>query len=236
MVVRLAPLRRIRSAWLVRACATASLAILTACVAIDYPRPGQPIEPRAGEALVFGRVRLFDDTREYFPWRATSVLGPELHLWLLRLEPRSVSPELQLEQDGSFRGWLKAGDYALIANRHVIAANTTSDLERQDMHVVGLLRVPSNVVAAYAGVLVIVTKAGAVDLQHLQTDYAFGETRVYADPLSIAQDSLEQAFGPLPRSPAVSLWCTGDELPGFQDTDLATRGRNLLDRGCAGPH
>jgi hypothetical protein len=109
---------------------------------------------------------------------------------VLRLEPRRVSPELQLEQDGSFRGWLKEGDYALIGNRHALAAAATSDLERQDMHVVALLRVPSNAIAAYAGVLVLVVKGPVVDLQHLQTDYEFGEARVSADPPSIAQESL----------------------------------------------
>ena len=210
----------------------ASLVLLAACVTIDYPQPGQAIEPRAGEALVFGRVRFFDETHEYFPWRATSVLGPELHLWLLRLQPRGVSPEMQLEPDRSFRGWLKAGDYALVANRHAVSGAGTSDPERQDMEVVALLRVPSGAVEAYAGTLVLVVRAGAVDLQHLQALYEFGETRVSADPPSIAQESLEQAFGPLPRPPVVSLWCTGDELPGFSDADLAVRGRSLLDRGC----
>jgi hypothetical protein len=124
---------------------------------------------------------------------------------VLRLEPRRVSPELQLEQDGSLRGCLKEGDYALIANRHALAANGTSDLERQDMHVVALLRVPSNAIAAYAGVLVLVVKGRVVDLQHLQTDYEFGEARVSTDPPSIAQESLEQALGPPPGSPVVCI-------------------------------
>jgi hypothetical protein len=214
----------------------AALVLLTACVTVDYPRPGQPIEARAGEALVFGRVRVLDDSREYFPWRAASVLGPELHLWFLRLEPRGVSTELQFEPDGSFRGWLEAGDYALVANRHEVTAKETSDAERQDMRVVALLRVPSDAVAAYAGVLVLLVQAGAVDLQQLQTDYEFGGSRVTAEPLSVAQASLEQTFGPLPRSPVQSPWCAGDAIPGFHDVDLATRGRRLLDNGCATSH
>jgi hypothetical protein len=215
------------------AAALASLVILASCVTIDYPQPGRPIELRKGEALVFGRVRLFDDNHEYFPWRATNVSGPELHLWLLRLAPRSLSPELQLEPDGSFRAWLKTGDYALIANRHAIAASYTSDLERQDMEVLALVRVPPNVIAAYAGVLEVAIGGRVTDLHHLQTNYEFGATRASAEPLSVAQESIEKTLGPLPGSPVVSLFCTGDGVPGFYDADLSTRGRSLLDRGCA---
>jgi hypothetical protein len=216
-----------------RAAALAALVVLASCVTIDYPQPGRPIKPRNGETLVFARVRLFDDSHEYFPWSATNIPGPELHLWLLKLESRRVSPELQLEPDGSFRGWLKAGDYALIANRHAVTASYTSDLERQDMEVLALLRVPPNDIAAYAGILEIELRGGVVDLHHLQTDYEFGAARTSAEPLGVAQESLEEIFGPLPRAPGVSLFCTGDDLPDFHDPQLSPRGRSLLNRGCA---
>lgn len=217
------------------ACGLATLALaavlLAGCVVVEVPRAGQPIEARAGKVLVYGRVRLFNGTEEYRPWAASSVLGPELHLWLLRLGPRRISPELPLEADGSFRWWLDAGDYALIGSRQEGPWSEVSNPGVPDFDVLSLLRVPEGALAAYAGELRVQALSVVRD-EHMHTQYDLGPAEVRSDP-EAARLALERAFGPLSQPPASAPLCAGELVPGFSDPDLATRGRTLLDRGCA---
>ena len=99
-----------------------TLLALPGCVTIRYQRPGSEVTPRTGETLVFGRVRLFHDRREFFPWKVSLVGDPvatntERHLWLLRLGRRAVSSEVHPDPDGSLAIWLGSGDYALLGVR-----------------------------------------------------------------------------------------------------------------------
>lgn len=204
-----------------------ALAALSACVSVTYQRPGERITPRAGKTLVVGRLRFFHDGREFFPWGTTlSTLGrtnTERHVWLLRLGARAVSAEVHPEGDGSLAIWLAGGDYALVGSTQPIEPTSPA------LEVVALFRVPAGAVVAYAGELTMKTESheGA----HLSRG-ELGEKSVEAPTVDVARAALERRFGTLPEPPVVSPWCVGDAVPGFTDPQLASRGREMLDRGC----
>lgn len=208
-----------------------ALVALSGCVAVRYQRAGRHITPRAGQALVFGRVRFFHDGREFFPWEATLFAQPgvatrtERHVWLLRVGRRAVSAELHPDSDGSLAIWLASGDYAVLGSTQVATSGAPP------YEVVALLRVPAGPVAAYTGDLIMNTESR----EGGQLWYSeLGQTSVTVLPIDIARVTLEQRFGTLPQAPVLSPWCAGDHLPGFSDTQLATRTKELLDRACAG--
>lgn len=205
-----------------------ALAVLSGCVSVRYQRPGRHIAPRAGETLVFGRVRFFHDGREFFPWDVSLVAAPvgtntERHLWLLRLGRRAVSAEVHPDPDGSLAIWLASGDYALLGSTQLLTSGAPP------YEVVALLRVPAGPVAAYTGELTMKTESH--EGGHLSYS-ELGETSVTLLPIDIARVTLEQRLGTLPETPVLSPWCAGDDLPGFNDAKLATRAKELLDRGC----
>jgi hypothetical protein len=206
---------------------TLALAVLSGCVSVRYQRPGRHITPRSGETLIFGRLRFFHDGREFYPWNvslgSSPVANTERHLWLLRLGRRAVSAELHPDPDGSLAIWLASGDYALIGSTQL----STSEAPRYE--VVALLRVPAGAIASYSGELNMKTESHeGAHLSHGE----FGETSVTLLPIDIARATLEQRLGTLPEAPMASPWCAGDNLPGFNDPGLATRAKQLLDRGC----
>jgi hypothetical protein len=177
---------------------------------------------------VFGRVRFFHDGEEFFPWNVSLVTSAvrtntERHMWLLRLGRRAVSAELHPDPDGSLAIWLDSGDYALLGSTRLAAAGAPP------YEVVALVRVPAGPVAAYVGELHMNTEShegGRLSYSEL------GATSVIVLPIDIARVALEQRVGALPAIPALSPWCAGEHLPGFTDSQLATRAEELLDRGC----
>jgi hypothetical protein len=219
---------RLRASW--RPIATSlALSLLLGCVSVRYQRPGRDITPRPGETLVFGRVRFFHDGREFFPWNASLVApavvtNAERHLWLLRLGRRAVSAEVHPDPDGSVAIWLARGDYALIGSTR------RSSSGAPPYEVMALLRVPAGRVAAYTGELSMRTERR--EGGHLSYG-ELGEASVSLVPIDLARVALEQRLGTLPEAPVESPWCAGDRLPGFDDPGLATRAKELLDRGCA---
>jgi hypothetical protein len=206
---------------------TLALAVLSGCVSVRYQRPGRDITPRAGETLVFGRVRFFHDGREFFPWNVSLVApavgtNTERHLWLLRLARRAVSAEVHPDPDGSLAIWLASGDYALLGSTQLLTSGAPP------YEVVALFRVPAGPVAAYTGELHMKTESHAGG--HLS--YSELGAKSVTLPIDIARATLEQGLGSLPETPVLSLWCAGDHLPGFNDPKLATRAKELLDRDC----
>jgi hypothetical protein len=210
--------------------AALALAAVWGCVAVTYQRAGRQITPRAGQALVFGRVRFFHDGREFFPWNVSLnqsgvATRTERHLWLLRLGRRAVSAELHPDPDGSVAIWLASGDYALLGSTELQTSGAPP------YEVVALLRVPAGPVAAYVGELTMKTESHEGGfLSHGE----LGETSVTLVPIDIARVTLEQRLGTLPEAPVLSPWCAGEQVPGFNDSKLATRGKELLDRTCVG--
>ena len=207
---------------------TLALAVLSGCVSVRYLRPGRDIAPRAGETLVFGRLRFFHDGREFFPWSVSLVPPPvathtKRRLWLLRLGRRAVSAEVHPDPDGSLAIWLAGGDYALLGSTQLLTSGAPP------YEVVALFRVPAGPVAAYTGELNMKTESH--EGGHLSYS-ELGETSVTLLPIDIARVTLEQRLGTLLEAPVLSPWCAGDHLPGFDDPKLATRAKALLDRGC----
>lgn len=205
-----------------------AFAALSGCVGVSYQRPGRPVTPRAGKTLVLGRLRFFHNTTEFFPWGATLVAAPagtttERHLWLLRLDARAVSTELHPDQDGSLAIWLASGDYALLGSTELRTLGSAA------YEVVALFRVPAGTVAAYAGELRLTTESH----EGWHVSYSeLGTPSVAVLPIDTARATLERRFGSLLQPPIVSPWCAGDFLPAFNDPKLASRGKDLLDRGC----
>lgn len=205
-------------------------AVMTACVTAGYVRPGQRVEPRAGEAVVFTRIRFLDDGREWSPWDPSFVevmLEVELHrhFWLRRLDRHAVTPELQPESDGSLALRLPPGDYALAGTDEDFSeASSTTAIE-----IVALLRVPVDQPFVYAGDLMLVT-------QHREGWSAItrwlGEPLVRQLPAEAATAAIEAKYGQLQGPLAVSPWCVGPGVPAFAEPDGPARARQLLDRGC----
>jgi hypothetical protein len=178
---------------------------------------------------VFGRVRFFHDGREFVPWsvslgQAGVATRTERHLWLLRLGRRAVSAELHPDPDGSLAIWLASGDYAVLGSAELLTSGAAP------YEVIALFRVPAGPVAAYTGELTMKTEShegGYLSYSEL------GETSVTVLPIDIAQVTLEQRLGTLPEAPVLSPWCAGEHLPGFNDSKLAERAKELLDRAGA---
>jgi len=199
-----------------------------ACVDISYQRPDQAITPRSGHVLIFGHVRFFQDDVEYFPWKPEPLPDSfwraiERHLWLLRLDSRAVSPEIHPDADGALAIWLAGGDYALIGNTEIPTAGPSG------YEVVALIRVPDGPTAAYAGELMFISERheGWSAIRS-----AFGMAAVAVLPVAAGRADLEKRLGPLPEPPIVSTWCVGEDLPNFNDPDLAIRASEILDQGC----
>jgi len=214
------PLRRCQSLLLALA-----VVVLTGCVNVEYARQAQRIEPRDGQALVFGRIRFFHDGHEYYPWRPTIVQGYERHLWLLRLDRRSVSAEMHPDADGTLAIWITPGDYALVGSTEKLRSMSNF------RETVALLRVPAGQVAVYAGDLIFTTTTSREGGQfHVS---AFGSVTVAVQPPEAAQEAMERRLAALPAPTVSSPWCAGADVPAFEDPDLVSRARQLLDQGCA---
>jgi len=203
-------------------------AYASACVDISYPRPDQAITPRTGQVLVFGHLRFFQDSKEFFPWKPALLPDAawsaiERHLWLLRLGERAISPEIHPDADGALGIWIASGDYALIGNTEIPTTGSAG------YEVVALIRVPDDATAAYAGELMFMSeyREGWSAVRS-----AFGTAAVAVLPVVVGQADLEKRLGPLPERPVVSPWCVGEHLPGFNDPDLMVRAREILDQGC----
>ena len=216
-----------------RALAVALLSVtLTACMMnVDYARRGESLAPRAGKALVFSRIRFFDDGAEYFPWGFPSAadalfnIDRARHVWLRPLDRQATYWELQPDKDGSLAIWLPPGDYALCGSEGELSAVTGPP------DVVALLRVPDDQPALYAGELVFTTE----HREGWSPSYTFGASSVTAGSVTPATEALEATYGPLRARPVVSAWCVGtmgNKLPRAFDADFARRARQLLN-DCA---
>ena len=204
--------------------------MLTACVTVGYVRPGERVEPRAGEAVLFTRIRFMHDGREWFPWDPSFVdamldVEQHRHFWLRRLDRQAVTPELQPDDDGSLALHLAPGDYALAGTDVEIADVTTATR----FEIVALLRVPRDQPYVYAGDLVLVTQYRE---GWSRTARALGEPLVRQASAQDAAAAIEAKYGQLQGPLAVSPWCVGPGVPTVADADGLAAARALLDRGC----
>jgi hypothetical protein len=187
--------------------------LVAGCVTItaDYPAPGQPIQARAGQALVFGHVKVIGASGEvFFPVErglATPAspglverLVPNLSLYRLGSWAEGArSPSLKFEGDGSLSVWAPTGYYAL-ALWHPRRGG------KYQMENVALIRVPGDAVAAYAGNLTITIAMEPTATLLESQPYTVAGVRVTSN-LAADKNSLEARYGPLSAPPAESLWC-----------------------------
>ena len=200
---------------------------------VEYARPGKPLVPHEGKALVFSRIRFFYDGQEFFPWKSSGLVGALLgaggdearHVWLRRLDVKEASWELRPDKDGSLTIWLPPGDYALFGSEDDPMAGGTPALAA-----VALLRVPVEQPVVYAGELVFSDEFR----EGWHADYIFGSASVTTDSLAAATRKLEVRYGTLPGPPTVSAWCVGGHLPaGESRADFVSQSRQRLDQGCS---
>jgi len=200
---------------------------------VEYARPGKPLVPHEGKALVFSRIRFFYDGQEFFPWKSSGLVGALLgaggdearHVWLRRLDLKEASWELRPDKDGSLTIWLPPGDYALFGSEDDPMAGGTPALAA-----VALLRVPVEQPVVYAGELVFSDEFR----EGWHADYIFGSASVTTDSLAAATRKLEARYGTLPGPPTVSAWCVGGHLPaGESRADFVSQSRQRLDQGCS---
>jgi hypothetical protein len=203
-------------------------ATLAACIMnVEYARRGEPLAPREGKALVFSRVRFFDDRTEYFPWGfpspadVLSNIDRARHVWLRPLDRQATYWELQPDKDGSLAIWLPPGDYALCGLEGELSAGIgTPD-------VVALLRVPDAQPVVYAGELIFTKEYR----EGWSPSYTFGASSVTTGSVEAATEALKARYGPLPGRPAVSAWCVGtmaSHLPQAYGPGFMGRARQLL--------
>lgn len=217
-------------AWAVVTAASIVCAALSACVEVEYLREDQAIQPRAGEAIVFGRIRFMDDDREWSPWNPSFLdmmldIEPKRHFWLRQLDRTAASAELHPDDDGSLAVRMHPGDYALIG--------TDEDIESVDsttrFEIVALLRVAADQPLIYAGDVVIVRRHRE---GWTRSSRWLGEPVLDIRSTGEETTALEAKYGPLPGPLATSYWCVSNALPVAPDYDGLKRARELLDRGC----
>jgi hypothetical protein len=203
-------------------------AMLAACITnVEYARRGESLAPREGKALVFTRIRFFDDGAEYLPWgfpSFTDVLSNvdrSRHNWLRPLDRQASSWELHPDTDGSLAIWLPPGDYALCGTEGELSPGIGPPI------VVALLRVADAQPAVYAGELSFKTE----HREGWSRSGTFGTSSVTTGSMTSATDALEAKYGPLPHPPAMSAWCVGagsNHLPLPFDAEFASRARQIL--------
>jgi len=219
--------------WLLAFLVTLVSATLPACILdVEYAHPGQSLVPHEGKALVFTRVRFFNDGREYFPWGAPA-LGDILleqdsdrvrHLWLRRLDETAVSWELWPDKDGLLMIWLPPGDYALVGTE-----DDPGEYPAPTLEVVALLRVAADRPVLFAGELIFTHEFREGWHRH----YMFGSASARTESVAEVTAVVEARYGALPGPPTVSTWCVGRELPsGNYNPGFVSQSRRLLDAGC----
>lgn len=207
--------------------------MVSACVTVGYVRPGERVEPRSGEAVLFTRIRFMHDGREWFPWdpsffEAMLDLEQHRHFWLRSLDRQAITPELQPDDDGSLALRLAPGDYALVGTDEEIAdVDSTTRFE-----IVAVLRVPPDQPYVYAGDLVLVTqyREGWSAIRRW-----LGEPLVQQVSAQAAAAAIETKYGQLQGPLTVSPWCAGPGAPTLADADGLAAARALLGRGCPQP-
>jgi hypothetical protein len=215
--------RRCRSSRLLALAAVAATALQGACITqLEYAEPGQPLRARAHEALVVGRIRFFENGREYYPWRL-SVMDYERHLWLLRLADRRATAELRPGSDGSLAVWLRPGDYALVGSEELLR-----DASR-DQGFVAFLRVPEGAAMVIAGELTF-------SIDHTEGGHfrgLFGTVSVHSIPAPRVAWEADDPGGGRPATTVESFWCAAGDVRNLTGAAFEAGYRALLDAGCA---
>ena len=154
--------------------------LFSACMPLRYPRDGEPVVVRPGEALVFGRIRMFDsgamsrrasNPYEYLPFSTDPMdhmlqPDPVMSLELRRHEPPGGAfiykayPLPAIGKDGSFRWILPAGEYTLASNPRVYGS---SRFDPEETEKLAGFTIPAGGGTVYVGTLVVAIGYGIGD-------------------------------------------------------------------------
>jgi len=140
---------------------------VSSCVSLETPRAGQPVAVRPEQALVYGRIRMFEATNEkveyspfwFDPWdQPFFAPGPRMTLELRELfSPGGMFkykayPAPPIETDGSFFWILSAGNYELLGNPRLYGSERFTQGETTPL---ALFSVSTTGGTIYLGMLII---------------------------------------------------------------------------------
>jgi hypothetical protein len=180
---RTPPLRGGSLASIVAAIAVAVL--LPACVSIGNPPAGQSVAVPSGKALVFGRIRMLDATKEtieyspfaFDPWDQPFFgPGPQMTLELRQHYPPGgtfnykTNPAPPIEANGSFYWILSTGDYELLGNPRLLGSRRFTTEETDTL---AYFSVSTSGGTIYLGTLII---SIVYDLQDVVRAWRSGES------------------------------------------------------------
>jgi hypothetical protein len=135
----------------------AALVVLAGCFSPKYPGAGDPILLAAGDALVFGHLRIVADGREVFPQRPNlrdELIGPpvpDVRPSLFRVEENERAIYARLDDDGRFYWVVPRGTYLVYVSRGAPELTNVP---------VAAFQVMPRDEAVYVGTLVLRTSAG----------------------------------------------------------------------------
>jgi len=197
----------------------AFLVVLSACMPLRYPLDGEPVSVRPGEALVFGRIRMFgsDEDRkgktsgpyEFLPFSTDPMdhmmnPDPVMSLELRRFEPPGGAfvykayPLPAVGKYGAFRWILPAGDYLLAGNPRIYGS---ADFNPRETERLARFTVPPHGGTVYLGTLIVTIGDGLFDLAKAwkkgETEYVIRDLRV----LDEREEELPELRGRFPALP-----------------------------------
>jgi hypothetical protein len=207
----------------------ALLVIFSACMPLRYPRDGEPVSVRPGEALVFGRIRMFGsdgETKgkasspyEFFPFSTDPMdhmLNPDpvMSLELRRFEPPGGAfvykafPLPAVGKHGAFRWILPAGDYLLASNPRIYGSARFNPRETAEL---ARFTVTPGGGTVYLGTLIVTIGDALFDLPGVfgkgETEYVIRGLRV-VDEREEELPELRARFPALPEPVATRLMNT----------------------------
>lgn len=175
------------------------LVLFSACLPLRYPRPGEPVAVRPGEALVFGRIRVLDAEKrhEFLPFSRDPLdhmLKPDpiMTLELRRFEKPGGAVVYKthltptVEKNGSFYWILPSGDYLLAGNPRIYGSDRFDPGETAWL---ARFRIPAGGGAIYLGTLMVTIGDGLFNLENVLKK---GETEYVVRDRSVVDDREEE--------------------------------------------
>jgi hypothetical protein len=214
----------------------AAPSVLIACLAVDAPRPGHPIESTDDRVAVCGHLAIASETKDVPPmnpgadWASVgAAVHAELRVYLLRLAPRRVWLPAVL-RDGLFCWHLAAGDYLLTGS----PADDASAPEVAQRHwPLAVFRAPPGPGVICVGDLRIETDGILSVADVPRREFAVTGVEI-ADACRERMREVEELFAPAVSTPRTQLLVDAADLE-FADPELFAKARARLDAMGSAP-
>jgi hypothetical protein len=135
--------------------------VLSACLHVKYPNPGQPVKTAESEALVFGSIIVMDRGYKIEPWSFNLTEAffagekPEIRLSIFRIESNQRSIYARIDSDGSFYWIVPSVTYLIYHSR----------IDQQPVNEpLAAFQVPNDAQAVYLGTMTM----------HIESNYNTG--------------------------------------------------------------